>query len=146
MLLNTLCHLQSIPKKYDQKQNIRFSQFVNALSIVSNDAAILDNSVQQIKDKFYLRQQTLQFHNHELLVMKVLAQDLENYLNRVRTIQDIFSREILSLKQQFEDKQIVFFDGTLKWKISGVQQKMCMYIQNRVLSSLNLFYLFLIVR
>jgi hypothetical protein len=121
MLLNILCHYR------DQKLRMRFSQFLNALSIVSNDATVLDNSLQQIKNEFHLRQQALQVHNHELLVLKVLAEDLKNDLDRMRFVQDICPREILSLKQQLEDRQIVFFDGTLKWKISGVQQKLCMY-------------------
>jgi hypothetical protein len=127
VLLNTLRDLRSIPKNRDQELRMRFSQFLNTLSIVSNDAMVLDNSIQQIKNEFHVRQQALQVHNHELLVLIDLAEDLKNDLDRMRFVQDIRLQEILSLKQQLEDRQIVFFDGTLKWKISRVQQKLCMY-------------------
>ncbi len=59
VLLNTVRDLRSIPKNRDQELRMRFSQFLNELSIVSNDATVLDNSIQQIKNEFHLRQQAL---------------------------------------------------------------------------------------
>ncbi|CAF1382364.1 unnamed protein product [Adineta steineri] len=121
LLLNVLRRLKSTRGNYDQRHII---EFLKALAIVSNDAAILSNSMQQIAGERDLRQQTLQRHNHEFSMLKILIQNRETDLHRFITIQNALSREILSIEQQLDDKQIISFDGRLKWKIADFQSKL----------------------
>ncbi|CAF1154765.1 unnamed protein product [Adineta ricciae] len=121
MVLNILCNLQ---RKHDENQKLKFSKILDSLNMTSNEITALDKSLQQIKCEDHLQHNTLQQYDSQILLLKFLSKNIENELNRMKTIQDFYPREIFLLKQQFNAKQLTVFDGILIWKINDVKQKL----------------------
>ncbi|CAF1445355.1 unnamed protein product [Adineta ricciae] len=130
MVLNILCNLQ---RKHDENQKLKFSKILDSLNMTSNEITALDKSLQQIKCEDHLQHNTLQQYDSQILLLKFLSKNIENELNRMKTIQDFYPREIFLLKQQFNAKQLTVFDGILIWKINDVKQKLfvCSTCQGR---------------
>jgi hypothetical protein len=64
----------------------------------------------------------------DLLSLRMLSKDNDNYLFRIISVQDNLRKDIDLIKEDSKGEQIISFDGTLLWKISNIQQRFSMFI------------------
>ncbi len=117
-----MLQLQSI------KEKLVFSQLNDTISSLSNDVIIVQNNLQQIDHDYHSYEASLQVVTQDLLSLKMLSKDNDNYLSIMTSQQDILREDINLIKECLEGGQIISFDGTLLWKISDIQQRFCMFI------------------
>jgi len=128
ILPKILLRLHSIKIKNDQLEKMAFNQINNTISILSNDVTMIENNIQQIDHEYCSHENSLQTVAQDLTSLEILTEDNDNYLHRMKFIQNILRQDIDLVKHRFEDGEVVSFNGTLIWKISDVQQKIGMHV------------------
>ncbi len=73
----------------------------------------IHNNIQQIDHEYHSHENSLQVVAHGLTSPEILTEETDDYLHRMRFIQDSFRQDIDLIKRRFEDGEVVPFDGTL---------------------------------
>jgi hypothetical protein len=99
----------------------------NTISTISNDVVLTEDSILQIENEFCSRQNSLQTHIEEFASVTERDRENEHCLNIMEAIYRLSDEDIQSLKQRLENGSIIYFDGSLTWKISDIEEKLSTY-------------------
>ena len=98
------------------------------LSTALNDAAVTERNLQRIDTERRFQENSLQVISKKLFSLQTIYQE---YVDPA-PVQNFLREEIRSLKWHLEDGPLISFDGTLKWRISGVEDKRRMYLKEEL--------------
>ena len=97
-------------------------KFHNRLSVAVNDAVVLERNLQRIGVERVFQENYLRVVLGKLRSCQLIDQKCTEHV----ATQNFVIENILSLKQHLEDRPLISFDGTLKWRINNVEEKMRM--------------------
>lgn len=144
MLINIILCLKSKEQNKDQQRMITGVQSCDTISNLLNDASIIDAKLGGFRYESQSKYQSFQLQHDEFLLLKQLAQNVENHSLCIIAVQDFCIQEVSLVNEKFEQRKIPSFDGTIMWKVTDVQEKHCLYfhIENKYTVLLNSYLMF----
>jgi uncharacterized coiled-coil DUF342 family protein len=102
----------------------QFQEINETISVLSNGVEALSEDIKRLGIESVQCQNELKRILQNLPTLKKSIDEDNAFVDSMKPNQENVERDILSMKQQFDEMRSMSFDGTYIWKITNVQEKM----------------------